>query len=123
LDNHVLKTTEPAPISASSPASNGILAPFSRQSWFKEFFATFLTIFVAELGDKTQFATLMITAQSHSPWLVFTGAACALIMTSLVGILVGRWLSQRLSPETLKTMTGVSLLSIAVLLLWDVVRF
>jgi Ca2+/H+ antiporter, TMEM165/GDT1 family len=109
--------------SASSPASNGILAPFSRQSWFKEFFATFLTIFVAELGDKTQFATLMITAQSHSPWLVFTGAACALIMTSLVGILVGRWLSQRLSPETLKTMTGVSLLSIAVLLLWDVVRF
>ncbi|MEM9136575.1 MAG: TMEM165/GDT1 family protein [Cyanobacteria bacterium P01_F01_bin.42] len=92
------------------------------RGWFKEFFATFLTIFAAEFGDKTQLATLMIAAESHSPWVVFVGAGLALIATSLVGVLVGRWLSQTISERMLEIITGLSLVVIAGLLLWDLVR-
>ena len=70
-------------------------------------FSTFTTVFVAELGDKTQLATLLLSAQSGAPWLVFVGAATALIASSLVGVLVGRWLSQVLAPERLELMAGV----------------
>ncbi|MCM1984289.1 TMEM165/GDT1 family protein [Lyngbya confervoides] len=104
------------PVSAAEPSAHGI------RSWFKEFFATFLTIFAAEFGDKTQLATLMMTAESHSPWVVFAGAASALVMTSLVGVLVGRWLARHIPEKTLEILTGASLLVIALLLLWDAVR-
>jgi putative Ca2+/H+ antiporter (TMEM165/GDT1 family) len=87
------------------------------------FSSTFLTIFLAEMGDKTQLATLLMSAQSHSPWVVFAGAAAALIATSLLGVLLGRWLARRLSPKTLETSAGALLLFISVMLLWDVVHF
>ena len=69
--------------------------------------STFTTVFLAELGDKTQLATLLLSAQSGQPWLVFVGAALALICSSLVGVLVGRWLSTILPPERLEQMAGV----------------
>ena len=69
--------------------------------------STFTTVFLAELGDKTQLATLLLSAQSGQPWLVFLGAAMALICSSLVGVLVGRWLSQVLPPERLEQMAGL----------------
>jgi putative Ca2+/H+ antiporter (TMEM165/GDT1 family) len=86
------------------------------------FSSTFLTIFLAEMGDKTQLATLLMSAESHSPWVVFAGAATALVATSLLGVLIGRWLATRLSPKTLKTAAGALLLFISVSLLWDVVQ-
>jgi Ca2+/H+ antiporter, TMEM165/GDT1 family len=86
------------------------------------FGSTFLTIFLAEMGDKTQLATLLMSAQSNSPWMVFAGAAAALIATSLLGVLIGRWLANRLSPKTLETSAGALLLFISVMLLWDVVQ-
>lgn len=96
--------------------------PSQPQGPWREFLTAFITIFLAELGDKTQLATLLITAESQSPWVVFAGAATALITTSLLGVLLGRWLASRLSPEVLRTATGASLLLISVLLLWDVVH-
>lgn len=69
--------------------------------------STFTTVFVAELGDKTQLATLLLSAQSGQPLLVFIGAALALICSSLVGVLVGQWLSTILPPERLEQMAGV----------------
>ena len=68
---------------------------------------TFTTVFLAELGDKTQLATLLLSAQSGQPWLVFGGAALALICSSLVGVLVGRWLSTVMQPERLEQMAGL----------------
>lgn len=68
---------------------------------------TFTTVFLAELGDKTQLATLLLSAQSGQPWVVFLGAALALISSSLVGVLVGRWLAGILPPERLQKMAGV----------------
>jgi Ca2+/H+ antiporter, TMEM165/GDT1 family len=96
------------------------LAQKQKPGMFREFLTAFITIFLAEIGDKTQLATLLMTAESKSPWVVFTGAAAALLATSLLGVLIGRWLAQRLSEETLKTVTGAGMLVIAVLLLWDV---
>lgn len=86
------------------------------------FSSTFLTIFLAEMGDKTQLATLLMSAESHAPWVVFAGAAIALIATSLLGVLIGRWLAHRLSPKTLEMSAGALLLFISVMLLWDVVQ-
>ncbi|WP_348227810.1 TMEM165/GDT1 family protein [Trichocoleus desertorum] len=87
------------------------------------FCSTFVTIFLAELGDKTQVTTLLMSAESQSPWMVFAGAGLALITTSLLGVLVGRWLANRLSPKSLETAAGAALLLVSVSLLWDVVHF
>ena len=86
------------------------------------FFSTFITIFLAEMGDKTQLATLLLSAQSGSPWVVFIGSGAALIATSLVGVLLGRYLAKILSPETLDIAAGMLLMIISILLLGDVVE-
>ncbi|MBD2059342.1 TMEM165/GDT1 family protein [Oculatella sp. FACHB-28] len=93
----------------------------SRRQEIEIFFSTFFTIFVAELGDKTQLTTLLMSAESNSPWVVFMGSGAALIATSLLGVLLGRWLSSRVSPKVLETATGTILLLVSVLLLWDVI--
>ena len=83
-----------------------------RPAFLSVLISTFTTVFVAELGDKTQLATLLLSAQSGSPWLVFLGAAAALIASSLVGVLVGRWLSTVLPPERLELMAGVLMIGL-----------
>ncbi|MDJ0716122.1 MAG: TMEM165/GDT1 family protein [Prochloraceae cyanobacterium] len=95
----------------------------NKQKWgfWTVFNSTFLTIFVAEMGDKTQIATLLITAQSQSPWVVFAGAAGALITTSLLGVLIGYWMAKRLSPKVLDIAVAVLMLIISGLLIEDVI--
>lgn len=107
-----------ATLAANSPKPP-TLKPTKRATW-SIFSSTFLTIFLAEIGDKTQLATLLMSAESQSPWTVFAGAAMALITTSLLGVLIGRWLSHRLSPKTLNRAAGLLLLFISVMLFWDV---
>ena len=84
------------------------------------FGSTFVTIFLAEIGDKTQIAILLMTAESHNPWIVFAGAGSALIATSLLGVLLGRWLASRIDPRTLERVAGGILLGISAILLWEV---
>ncbi|MBW4555644.1 MAG: TMEM165/GDT1 family protein [Trichormus sp. ATA11-4-KO1] len=86
------------------------------------FGTTFITIFLAEIGDKTQLSTLLMSAESHAPWVVFLGSAAALITTSLLGVLLGSWISSRLSPKTVEKSAGVLLLFISLMLVWDVIR-
>jgi Ca2+/H+ antiporter, TMEM165/GDT1 family len=86
------------------------------------FTSTFLTVLFAELGDKTQLTTLLMSAQSHAPWVVFTGAATALVLTSLLGVWLGQWLAKRLAPQLLEKAAGMSLLMIAGWLVWDVLQ-
>lgn len=101
----------------------------SRQSFWqrwqveiKVFTSTFLTIFLAELGDKTQVTTLLMSAESQSPWTVFAGAGAALVLTSLLGVWVGCWLAKRVSAKVLERSAGIMLLLISILLVWDVVQ-
>ena len=84
------------------------------------FSSTFITIFLAEMGDKTQLVTLLMSAESQAPWIVFTGAALALIATSLIGVSIGYWLSKKLAPETLDLSVAILLLFITAWLVSDV---
>ncbi len=67
---------------------------------------TFATVFVAEMGDKTQLATMLMSAQSRSPWAIFLGSASALVTASLISVLLGEGLSQLLPPTTLQILAG-----------------
>jgi len=95
----------------SKKFSTGALAVFG---------SSFVTIFLSEMGDKTQVATLLMSAESHSPWLVFAGASSALIATSLLGVLLGRWLATKVSPTILNKAAGISMLVITVQLVWEI---
>ncbi len=97
-------------------------AAATRSQWtgLQVFSSTFVTIFLAELGDKTQLTTLLMAAESKSPWLVFAGAGAALVATSFLGVWVGCWLAKRIAPRTLELSAGAVLLLIATTLLWDV---
>ncbi len=84
------------------------------------FASTFVTIFLAEIGDKTQLTTLLMTAESQSPWIVFAGAGSALVTTSLLGVLLGQWLASHLSPKTIERSAGIILLIISFTLIVEV---
>ena len=86
------------------------------------FITTFTTIFIAELGDKTQIATLMLSAESGKPIIVFIGSSFALISSSLVGVLIGKWLSQKISPNKFEFFTGLLMILISLFLLYDILH-
>ena len=90
-------------------------------SFWAVFTSTFVTIFLAEMGDKTQIVTLLMSAESRAPWLVFIGAAAALITTSLLGVLIGYWLSKKLDPKILDLAVAVLLLFITAWLISDII--
>ena len=118
-DSDLLETERSAQEREAAPA----IASPTNSLWcgWKIFGSTFVTIFLAELGDKTQVSTLLMSAEFHSPWTIFAGAATALITTSLLGVLLGQWLSTRLSPRTLDVAAGITLALISIGLFWDVV--
>ena len=86
------------------------------------FITTFTTIFIAELGDKTQIATLMLSAESGKPIIVFLGSSLALISSSLVGVLIGKWLSKKISPSKFAFFTGLLMLIISIFLDYDIIK-
>ena len=86
------------------------------------FLTTFTTIFIAELGDKTQIATLMLSAESGKPLIVFIGSSLALISSSLVGVLIGKWLSKKISPNKFALSTGLLMMIISIFLAFDILK-
>ena len=86
------------------------------------FLTTFTTIFIAELGDKTQIATLMLSAESGHPIIVFIGSSLALISSSLVGVLIGKWLSKKISPSKFAFFTGLLMLIISIYLTYEIIK-
>ena len=86
------------------------------------FITTFTTIFIAELGDKTQIATLMLSAESGKPIIVFLGSSLALISSSLVGVLIGKWVSKKISPRKFAFITGILMLIISIFLTYDIIK-
>ena len=86
------------------------------------FITTFATIFIAELGDKTQIATLMLSAESGKPTIVFLGSSLALISSSVVGVLIGKWLSKKISPSKFAFFTGLLMIIISIFLAYDILK-
>ena len=80
----------------------------------------FVTVFLAELGDKTQVATLLFAADPRLSRLgMFSASAGALALSSLLAVLVGGQLSNVLSPHLLKGIAGVGFLLIGLWTLLD----
>ncbi len=79
---------------------------------------TFGLIFLAEMGDKTQLAAISMVAKTKAPWAVFLGAALALCLVSLLGVMFGEALTRYVPEEVLKKISAVSFLVIGGLMLW-----
>ena len=79
--------------------------------------STFLTIFIAELGDKTQFATLTISGTSNKPLAVFLGSSTALVFASLLGALAGGSISNFVPEIILKSIASITFFIIGIRLL------
>ena len=84
--------------------------------------STFLTVFIAELGDKTQLATLTISGTSKKPFAVFLGSSSALVFASLLGALTGGSISTIVPEIVLKSIASVTFLIIGVRLLISSLR-
>jgi len=79
----------------------------------KVLLSVFAAVFVAELGDKTQLATLLFAADKQvSKWTVFAGASLALVVASGIGVLAGAALSQYVSERTLHYVAGAGFIGI-----------
>jgi putative Ca2+/H+ antiporter (TMEM165/GDT1 family) len=83
-------------------------------------FSAFASIFLAELGDKTQLATMALSgdaANAHSRWVVFIAASLALITASAIGVLAGAALTRFVSPSLLQRAAGALFVVMGLLML------
>jgi Ca2+/H+ antiporter, TMEM165/GDT1 family len=79
---------------------------------------TFVTLFLAELGDKTQLAIITLTAKTNHKLAVFIGASAALVFVSLLAVLFGGLLTQFVPTEWLQRIVAVAFIAIGVLMLF-----
>ena len=80
----------------------------------------FGTVFLAELGDKTQLATLLFASRERSSLLtVFVAASLALVATSAIGVLAGAAISTYVQPKYLSYVAGVGFIIIGAWTLWQ----
>ena len=75
--------------------------------------SVFTTVFLAEIGDKTQLATLLFASDDRvSRWVVFAGASLALTTAAGIGVLVGGEIDRFVSRSILRTLAGVGFIAI-----------
>ena len=86
---------------------------------WRVFLTTFGAIFLAEMGDKTQLAAMLMAAETRKPWAVFVGASLALACVSALGVLVGGTLGHYLPVVWIKRGAAVLFILIGVLILLD----
>jgi putative Ca2+/H+ antiporter (TMEM165/GDT1 family) len=85
---------------------------------WKSFAAMFATIFLAEIGDKTQLATMLFSAEGQtSRWIVFAASAAALVTAAAIGVVVGAQVERLVKPQTLKVIAGAGFIAIG---LWTI---
>jgi len=84
-----------------------------------EIIVIFATVFLAELGDKTQLATLLFAAERNtSPLMVFLAAAGALVLSSALAVALGVGAERYLSALPLKLIAGLGFIAIGLWTLW-----
>ena len=86
----------------------------------KVFLAIFGTVFLAELGDKTQLATVLFaTRESISPLTVFLAASLALIATTAVGVAAGHYIADQIDTRILSYVAGIGFIIIGAWTIWN----
>jgi putative Ca2+/H+ antiporter (TMEM165/GDT1 family) len=81
----------------------------------RAFLTVFATVFIAEIGDKTQLATMLFASEAKtSKWLIFAAAALALTCAAGIGVLVGAQLERLVAPRTLKMIAGIGFIAIGI---------
>lgn len=84
----------------------------------KLFATVFSTVFIAELGDKTQLATLLYASDAaHPKWTVFAASASALVLTSALGVLGGALLAEYVNPKFIRWAAGLGFIVVGVAVL------
>ena len=86
---------------------------------WRVFMTTFATIFLAEMGDKTQLAAMTMAAETKRPLTVFLSSALALVCVSAVGVAIGGALGHYLPVEWIRRVAAVGFIVIGVLILLD----
>ena len=86
---------------------------------FKLIATTFVTVFLAELGDKTQLATVSFAGAGNSRLSVFIGSALALTLSSAIAVTVGEGLSKLVSPRMLMRIAGLMFFVVGGWVLWS----
>ncbi|RMF25642.1 MAG: TMEM165/GDT1 family protein [Cyanobacteria bacterium J083] len=82
------------------------------------FSLSFITVFLAEIGDKSQLAAIALGGSSKSPRGVFFGSVVALVLASFLGVLAGGTVAQFLPTRILKSIAALSFAIMALKLLW-----
>ena len=86
----------------------------------KVLLTVFGIVFLAEIGDKTQLATMLFAAKSPGNLIaVFIGASAALILASAIGVAAGSIISHYISPKYLSYLAGVGFLVIGAWTIWQ----
>ena len=87
---------------------------------YKVLITVFIAVFVAELGDKTQLATMLFAADRDvSKMTVFVGASLALVLASAIGVLAGSAISVYVSEKQMHYVAGLGFIGIGV---WTLLR-
>ena len=79
---------------------------------------TFMTVFIAEIGDKSQLAAIALGGSSQHPRAVFFGSVAALLRASSIGVLAGGQIAEFLPTKVLKGLAAFGFALMAVRLLW-----
>ena len=80
---------------------------------------SFITVFLAEIGDKSRLAAIALSGSSRSPRAVFLGSVSALILASLVGVLIGEGAAQILPTRLLKALAAIGFALLSLRILWQ----
>ena len=79
--------------------------------------STFITVFIAEMGDKTQLTTITLSSSTNKPLAVFIGSSTALILATLLGAMAGSSIASLIPDFVLKLLSGIVFLIIGIILI------
>jgi putative Ca2+/H+ antiporter (TMEM165/GDT1 family) len=85
---------------------------------WKIFWTAFATLFLAEIGDKTQLAVIAMTAKTKAIFSIFLGASLALVVVTLLGVLVGGVITEYIPTEWLQRVVAAIFIIVGVLMLF-----
>ena len=83
------------------------------------FIATLITFFIAEMGDKTQIATVMLAAQFEHFWMVIFGTTIGMLLANAPVVLIGNFAAERLPLKLIRFFAAASFLAFALYCVWQ----